>query len=46
MVRNLEDEEWPPYREPDPQVIRGVLIGCMMSWPFWLVLYLVWRWFW
>lgn len=45
MVRRITDEEWPPYREGEP-LLRGILIGCLLSWPIWLVLYLVWRWFW
>lgn len=45
-MRRLTDEEWPDLPPEEGTFFRGFIAGTLMSWPFWLLLYLLWRWFW
>lgn len=45
-MRRIKDEEWPAYRESDGEFFRGLIMAAVMTAPFWLLLYLVWRWVW
>lgn len=44
-MRRLTDEEWPDPPPEEGAFLRGMLAGCLMAWPLWLLLfYLFWRW--
>lgn len=44
-MRRLTDEEWPDdVPLVDGLFFRGLIAGLLLSWPFWLGAYLLWRW--
>ena len=40
-MRRIRDEEWP---DEEYTPVRGMVFGLLMSLPFWLLVYLIWRW--